>query len=140
MKDVSARLREEHRLLQALLHRHGQCLVTMEEQACSDSFTAYCQLLHRHMSAEEDLLASHQAGGRWPASLYLAEHAKMRTLLQRHARLLSLPWPAMECPGLERCTHALILLEDYFRLIHLAEHHHRREEVDLLTWESFREA
>jgi hypothetical protein len=140
MKDLAAQLLKEHRFLQDLLHRHGQSLVAMEEQACIDTFTAYCQLLHRHMSAEEELLSRQQAGGRWPASLYLAEHAKMRSLLQRHARLLSDAWPAMESSGQERASHALMLLEDYFRLCHLAEHHHRREEVDLLTWESFREA
>ena len=81
-----------------------------------------------HIAIEEtELIPKLPATARWPAKVYLAEHAKLATMLDEWRDILA------RQPGrLDRPEQRLALLDASLRLQHLLEHHFEREEKGLL--------
>ncbi len=91
---------------------------------------AHRALTERHASDEEAHLVPLLAGGsRWPAELYTGQHAKLLAGLDRVLDAVA----GLAAPRAGWRRHALGVLDALAPALHLADHHHRAEEQDLLV-------
>ncbi|GEM_PF-2367089 len=117
-----------HRRLAALLLRHRVALVERKGTLAGECFDAWRIALARHIRLEETfLLPWLDKSARWAPWVYLAEHRKV----ERLADALTDPVGAISGESVDP-VRILELLEREMPLKHLAEHHHEREEMDLL--------
>ena len=81
-----------------------------------------------HIAIEEtELIPKLPANARWPAKVYLAEHAKLATMLGAWHDAL-----ARRSDRIDQPEQRLALLDASLLLQHLLEHHFEREEKGLL--------
>lgn len=81
-----------------------------------------------HIAIEEtELIPQLPAAARWPAKVYLAEHAKLAAMLGEWRDTL-----ARQPARLDQPEQRLALLDASLLMQHLLEHHFEREEKGLL--------
>ena len=116
-----------------LMHQEAVLLGMFDEAA--QLLDCFKELHHLHMSFEEEKLIPRLDGlgirGRWPASLYTDEHAKVKQLLGKtENNLLSLIERNASNRDLRREIIVFLDTEKSFK--GLCEHHQEREEAGLL--------
>lgn len=124
-----------HRQLDELFILHQEALVQLRPDAAVELLESYRQCLLLHMRfEEEDVFTAYAAleeQGRWPASLYVHEHAKILQLLAACDDTLA--QLRDRCSGANEMRRAVIaLLDQESRLKALRDHHETREEQYLL--------
>jgi hypothetical protein len=124
-----------HNQLDDLFLLHQEAVILGKFDEALQLLKCFKELHHLHMRFEDEQLIPELDGiddlGRWPASLYSAEHAKVQSLMERTVtRLQSLG----ESPVSRQATRRQIidLLDDEKSFKGLCEHHQEREESGLL--------
>ncbi len=127
LRDEHDALRDEHDAMRDLLEQVRVELLGGEVAAARDALRRLGAMQGAHIARENTALIPRLGpAARWPARVYLAEHAKLEAL---HADLLELLAPL---PG--RCADArlrLALLDALAPFKHLLEHHFEREQQGL---------
>ncbi len=129
MSDSSTALRDEHDAMLELLEQLRVELLGGAIGAARDALQRLGTMQRAHIAHENGALIPRLGpGARWPARVYLAEHAKLETM---HADLVALlaPLPA-------HCADArmrLALLDSLGPFKHLLEHHFEREQQGLFV-------
>jgi len=120
-------LRALHRSLDAVFSLHQELLVVLELELAEAVFDSHLTLLRLHMKHEEDwLLPVYCALGtvpRFPEALYLGQHRKLVTLLERIRQRMGEQQAAG--PATPRAALSILDLETTYK--HLAEHHDQAE-------------
>ena len=119
-----------HRYIDELLCLAQQALVEKDRDLALQFWRLHVAMLSIHIAIEDDCLslvpAEEYKQWRWPATLYLAEHAKIKKFGRTvEARLKALP---------EVLTASQIIAEIDFQRSYknLLQHHEEREEIALL--------
>lgn len=124
-----AALNRAHDDLDELLRLHQECLIAGALSTARALFGAYRELLELHMAHEETWVLPIYARAkpdRWPAELFLGQHAKLRALVARVEPALA------ECDaGVGWRRQVLEVLKREVTLEHLLEHHHLAEDQAL---------
>jgi iron-sulfur cluster repair protein YtfE (RIC family) len=122
-----AELASVHAALHERLLRHRDRVVGLEWREALETLEDFAHGLRAHMEDEERLLLPAYARLGGDPGLYLAEHANLRRQLDRmlqRARAL-----AADPSAGRRRAHEF--LDDEWMLLHLLEHHQRREHAAL---------
>lgn len=124
----TAALVEIHQELDRIFELARELVVAGDGAHAARALAAYRALTAAHAAAEEELLLPHLApDARWPAALYVGQHAKLLAGLDRAADLVA----AVAAPRPRWRTAALCALDTLIPVLHLAEHHHLAEEQAL---------
>ncbi len=119
-----------HHVLDAMFALFRELVVGGDGRRAHEVLAAYRALTARHAGDEERHLVPWLGPtARWPAELYLGQHEKLFTGLDRIALVvtgLRVGAPAWR-------GHALAVLDAAAPVHHLAEHHHLAEEQDLFV-------
>ncbi len=128
--DTASTVAQYHRYIDELLCLAQQALVEKDRDLALQFWQLHIAMLSIHVAIEDDCLAQvsgeEQKQWRWPASLYVAEHAKIIQFGSKvEARLKALP---------EVLTAPQIIAEIDFQRSYknLLQHHEEREEIALL--------
>ncbi len=124
-----------HQELDELFLLHQEFVLLGKFDEAKQLLNCFKELHHVHMSFEEEKLIPklYELGsqGRWPASLYTDEHAKVRELMGKtEDNLISLSKRQLSCKNLRREIIALLDTEKTFK--GLCELHQEREEAGML--------
>jgi len=124
-----------HQALDDLFLLHQEAILLGSLDNAIQLLNCFIELHQLHMSFEDEKLISRlgELGdrGRWPASLYSDEHAKVQKLMSKTERnLLSLGKGQLSSKDLRREIIVFIDKERTFK--GLCEHHQEREEVEML--------
>ena len=119
--------RREHAAMLQTLHAACCAVITGELATARIRLDALGRLQARHIRYEEQVLLPRlPQHPRWTAAVYLAEHRKLESLLQRiRAQWCTLP------PRLDDPAQRLAVLDALHPLRHVLEHHFEREEQAL---------
>ena len=119
--------RREHAAMLLTLHAACSAVITGELATARIRLDALDRLQARHIRYEEQVLLPRlPRHPRWTAAVYLAEHRKLESLLQRiRAQWHTLP------PRLDDPAQRLAVLDALHPLRHVLEHHFEREEQAL---------
>lgn len=117
-----------HRALEAALATLRELVLAGDDVHAAAVLATYRALTERHAAAEDAALVPRlPVHARWPAELYLGQHAKLLAGLDRAApRIADLRGGT---PGWR--ARALAALDALAPVHHLVEHHHQAEEQDL---------
>lgn len=129
-----ALLDRTHLELDDLFLEHQEQIIARNFQQAADLLAVYADRLYLHMQQEEDWLLpvfaqrvpARSGSGSPPDRVYLAEHRKIRSLLDRiriDFQALLRPHPAH--------VHVIALLERESLLKRVLEHHNERERLEL---------
>jgi len=126
--DIST-LKQEHKQIMKRLQQHRLALMAGEIGHAAEILTNLREEQEAHMALEEtELLPRLNSDARWAEKVYLAEHRKLRELLDRSlSELDSLP------VQIHNNVLILDLLERGILFKHVLEHHFEREEMALFT-------
>ena len=132
LKDVFA---ECHRELDELFFRHQEAVLLGRFNEARRLLDEFKEPHHLHMRLEDEVLIPKLAElgdrGRWRASLYSDEHAKIEELLAKtEADLHSLSLTGLSGTALRR--EIISFLDDEKTFKGLCEHHQQREESGIL--------
>lgn len=124
-----------HRELDELFLLHQEAVLLGRFDEAIKLLNCFKELHHLHMGFEDEKLIPKldELGnrGRWPASLYTDEHAKVRELMEKtEDNLLSLSKGKLSNKDLRREIIAFLDKEKTFK--GLCEHHQEREEAGML--------
>ena len=124
----SAALTEIHRDLDRIFELVRELIVVGDGAHAARALAAYRALTAGHAAAEEALLLPClNADARWPAALYVGQHAKLLAGIDRAADVVA----AVAAPAPRWRQMALCALDTLIPVLHLAEHHHLAEEQAL---------
>ncbi|MCB1049723.1 MAG: hypothetical protein KDC71_03920 [Acidobacteria bacterium] len=127
---LSQLLDHQHRGLSQLLTAHCEALLCMDPDAAQHLFHDFQLALSLHIQLENEKVLTHlPPTSQWPKSLYRAEHTKLLEITGKYGEQVEKTWPQ---DAHTRRLHILGLLESAFRIAHLSEHHHQREEKDMI--------
>ena len=120
-------LQREHSAMLQILHAACCAVIEGELAGARARLDALGDLQARHIRYEEQVLLPRlPPHPRWTAAVYLAEHRKLESLLQRiRAQWRMLP------PRLDDPAQRLAALDALHPLRHVLEHHFEREEQAL---------
>ena len=125
--DIAA-LIDFHRTLDAVFELARELIVVGDGVHAAQALAVYRALTAAHAADEERLLLPHlTADARWPAALYVGQHAKLLAGLDRAADVVA----RIAAPAPRWRTMALCALDALIPVLHLAEHHHAAEEQAL---------
>jgi hypothetical protein len=132
---LTAVITQCHRGLDEFFLLHQEAVLLGRFDVAIQLLNGFKELHHLHMGFEDETLIPKLDGlgdrGRWPASLYTAEHAKVQELMGKtEANLLSLSKGQLSNKDLRREIIAFLDQEKTFK--GLMEHHHEREEAGML--------
>jgi hypothetical protein len=124
-----------HRELDEFFLLHQEAVLLGRFDDALQLLNGFKELHHLHMGFEDETLIPKLDGlgdlGRWPASLYTAEHAKVHELMGKtEENLLSLSKRQLSDKDLRREIIAFLDQEKTFK--GLCEHHQEREEAGML--------
>ena len=124
-----------HRELDESFLRHQEAVLLGRFDEAIQLLDCFKELHDLHMGFEDDKLIPKLDGlgdwGRWPASLYTAEHAKIQELVGKtEGNLRSLSKGQLSNKDLRREIIAFLDQEKTFK--GLCEHHQEREEAGML--------
>jgi hypothetical protein len=133
--ELTAIITRCHRSLDELFLLHQEALLLGKFDDAIQLLACFQDLHQLHMNFEDQELIPRlgelETAGRWPASLYTDEHAKVQDLMGKtRNRLLSLRKGPLSDTDLRREIIALLDWEKTFK--GLSEHHQEREEKGML--------
>ncbi len=132
MQDV---IKECHRALDELFLQHQEAVLTGNFDEAGRLLDGFKEPHHLHMRFEDEVLIPKLAElgdrGRWRASLYTDEHAKIQQLLSKtEVELRYLGRAELSGSALRR--EIIAFLDDEKTFKGLCEHHQQREETGIL--------
>lgn len=124
-----------HRGLNEFFLMHQEAVLLGRFDEAIQLLNCFKELHYLHMGFEDEMLIPKLDGpgdrGRWPASLYTAEHAKVQELMGKTEKnLLPLSKGQLSDKDLRREIIAFLDQEKTFK--GLCEHHQEREEAGML--------
>lgn len=122
-------LTHEHAAMLALLHAARVAVLRGDLAGARDLLAQLTRMQDAHIVRENaELIPRLVPGARWPAKLYLAEHAKLADMLADLVELLA-PLPGR----VDDADTLLALLDALAPFRHVMEHHFDREEKGLFV-------
>ncbi len=119
---------EIHQQLDQVFELTRELIVLGDGVHASRALAAYRALTAGHAAAEEALLlACLPDDARWPATLYTGQHVKLLVGMDRAIDVVA----AVAAPAPRWRIMALCALDALIPVMHLAEHHHAAEELEL---------
>ncbi len=119
---------EIHQQLDAVFELTRELIVVGDGLHAGRALATYRALTAGHAAAEEALLLPClPADARWPAELYSGQHVKLLVGMDRAVAVVA----AIAAPAPRWRTMALCALDALIPVMHLAEHHHAAEELEL---------
>lgn len=123
-------LDREHQALESLLGAHLDRLIAGDFAAALACFDVFAMRLREHLAREESVLFPALAtvpAPRWSVQVYLAEHDRLRLLLNKQRGRLAGATSTPVADPKARRTRSLSLLDAAHSLRHVLEHHQQRE-------------
>lgn len=119
---------EIHRRMDQVFELTRELLVSGDGAHAGRALATYRALTASHAAAEEALLVPCLPdAARWPASLYLGQHVKLLAGIDRAVDVVA----AVAAPAPRWRIMALCALDALIPVMHLVEHHHAAEELEL---------
>lgn len=134
-------LLESHKDLHQWFLLHQECLLLgYDEHACK-TLDVFADYLHQHIDFENNALLplfnldsvvdeAEAIALRWQPGVYLKEHKKLLTILQKQQQQLR---AYIKLQGRRKRLALLEVLDAESTFIHVMEHHEQREEQDLFV-------
>ena len=127
---------KQHQQLGELFVMHQEALLIQDIELALEIFYSYKALQVAHLTFENEHLLPELAklnDTRWPHSLYLHEHNKVRDLLDKNELNLNQTQTLLESSSNKEYRRWLIeLFEQQKSLKNVLEHHEQREEQGML--------
>ncbi len=123
-------LDKEHQTLESLLGAHLDRVIAGDFAAALACFDVFAMRLRDHLAREESMLFPVLAtlpAPRWGVQVYLAEHDRLRLLLNKHRGRLTGARSSPAADPKARRARSLSLLDAAHSLRHVLEHHQQRE-------------
>lgn len=128
---------KQHQQLGELFLMHQEALLLQDVELAMEIFYSYKALQVAHLTFENDHLLPELAklnDTRWPHSLYLHEHNKVRDLLNKNDLNLNKAQEVRNTESNKQYRRWLIdLFEQQKSLKNVLEHHEQREEQGMLS-------
>ncbi len=130
---------KQHQQLGELFLMHQEALLLKDVHLSLEIFYSYKSLQVAHLTYENDCLLPELAKLpelRWPHTLYLHEHNKIRDLLDKNEHCLNQTLALLENPDTTEQQYRrwiIELFEQQKSLKNVLEHHEQREEQGMLA-------
>lgn len=125
--DPIAELRNEHNVLTSHFALHQAALVERAWGRAMRLFDQYKRQLERHMELEDRYLIPHydavKTHDQWPVRVYIAEHQRIRSLMEA----LEVNFSELS-PRVIEPSNLIAILDAEKTLKSVLDHHHQREE------------